>query len=342
FNSDFFSIAKAMYENQNISNNYYTNYSLIPVGSDWTDNRNIIGYYDPFNKEYKSTPTLDLILEAEQNQNIPFFLILDEMNLSHVERYFSDFLSAMESGEPIPLHSLGEMVLSDSGNKIPNSIKIPNNVFITGTVNIDETTYMFSPKVLDRANVIEFKFTKDDLEKYLNGESEKETANGDSSLAEQFLEISRRARGIENDKLPDPENFDKIKDTIKEVFNILDGSGQEFAYRTAGEIIRYTKVSFYIHNQIDENKDKPWDWKVAMDEQILQKVLPKLHGNRKKMQPILEGLAYYCLTGKLKLKDETSEDSNEQKKETIFKNSYSKVNSMLTNLQRDGFVSFIE
>lgn len=78
------------------------NHLLIPVGADWTDNTKILGFYNPLKKEYQSTPVLDFILLAEQNPAIPFFLILDEMNLSHVERYFSDFLSAMESGEPIP------------------------------------------------------------------------------------------------------------------------------------------------------------------------------------------------------------------------------------------------
>ena len=66
------------------------------------------------------------------------------MNLSHVERYFADFLSAIESGEEIPLYGKDE------------TLELPSNLFIIGTVNVDETTYMFSPKVLDRANTIEF------------------------------------------------------------------------------------------------------------------------------------------------------------------------------------------
>ena len=66
------------------------------------------------------------------------------MNLSHVERYFADFLSAIESYEEIPLYGNNE------------SLNLPDNLFTIGTVNVDETTYMFSPKVLDRANTIEF------------------------------------------------------------------------------------------------------------------------------------------------------------------------------------------
>ena len=61
----------------------------------------MLGFYNPLEKKYVSTPTLDFILDACKNPGVPYFLILDEMNLSHVERYFSDFLSAMESDEEI-------------------------------------------------------------------------------------------------------------------------------------------------------------------------------------------------------------------------------------------------
>ena len=128
-------IDEGIYENK-------SNYKIIPVGANWTENRHIVGYYNVITNEYQSTPAYDLIKEAN-NSTEPYFLILDEMNLSHVERYFADFLSAIESGEKIPLYGEEELTL-------------PENLFIIGTVNVDETTYMFSPKVLDRANVIEF------------------------------------------------------------------------------------------------------------------------------------------------------------------------------------------
>ena len=80
------------------------------------------------------------------------------MNLARVEHYFSDFLSALESGEPIPLHEdeAVEDGESESGPQVPRELRVPGNVLFTGTVNVDETTYMFSPKVLDRAFTIEF------------------------------------------------------------------------------------------------------------------------------------------------------------------------------------------
>ncbi|HRG07879.1 MAG TPA: DUF3578 domain-containing protein, partial [Cyclobacteriaceae bacterium] len=108
--------------------------------------------------------------------------------LSHVERYFADFLSAMESGEAIPLHS-GE----SDWDGIPPSIKLPENLFIVGTVNIDETTYMFSPKVLDRANVIEFRVTEAEMRQYLNSNAkldlESLRARG-ASMAASFVALA--------------------------------------------------------------------------------------------------------------------------------------------------------
>lgn len=89
------------------------------------------------------------------------------MNLSHVERYFSDFLSAMESDEEIPLYK--KPFHKENGEEcedvIPEKLRLPKNLFVTGTVNIDETTYMFSPKVLDRSNVVEFNPQKTDVVK---------------------------------------------------------------------------------------------------------------------------------------------------------------------------------
>ena len=73
---------------------------MIPVGADWTNREPLLGYPNALNVgEYirPESGALDLILNAQADSKNPYFLILDEMNMSHVERYFADFLSAMES-----------------------------------------------------------------------------------------------------------------------------------------------------------------------------------------------------------------------------------------------------
>lgn len=148
-------------------------YRVVAVGADWTTNENLLGYQDALRPEIYRKPTngaLDLMLRARDDAERPYFLILDEMNLSHVERYFADMLSAIESGEPIALHSATENLPGGNGDTlhVPPRLALPKNLFIVGTVNVDETTYMFSPKVLDRANVIEFRATAGQIESFLD------------------------------------------------------------------------------------------------------------------------------------------------------------------------------
>ncbi|HBI02428.1 MAG TPA: hypothetical protein DDY49_00165, partial [Paenibacillaceae bacterium] len=123
---------------------------IIPVRPDWNDEKSLLGYYNPLLKRYEKTAFLEFILEAGQS-NLPYFICLDEMNLARVEYYFSDFLSALESGYPIRLHDQTEEL-----DGVPPELTLPDNLFIIGTVNVDETTHTISDKVLDRASTLEF------------------------------------------------------------------------------------------------------------------------------------------------------------------------------------------
>lgn len=260
-----------------------SNSLLVPVGADWTDNTKILGYYNPLANngtgKYEKTPIFEFLEKAVENSNIPFFLILDEMNLSHVERYFSDFLSKME--------------LVDYKNKdkktyfdIPGYglLEFPKNLFITGTVNIDETTYMFSPKVLDRANVIEFKPGKDTiLDTLLSDNSNNETEPSDPNAAESFMKLANEVRSGEI-----PENtvglLNEIHDILDSFYTELEKFGFEFAYRTIKEIRLYT-----IAACMTAEGEMPTSTQIT-DIQILQKILPKIHGNRKQIGDLLENL----------------------------------------------------
>lgn len=273
--------------------NAIANKLIVPVGSDWTDNTKILGFYNPLKKTYESTKILDFILLARENPEIPFFLILDEMNLSHVERYFSDFLSAMESHEKIILYSKDE----DCDSDIPESIDLPENLFVTGTVNIDETTYMFSPKVLDRANVIEFLPAQSDVLSNFAAETQPvdiEPVNDGS--AEGFLALAKTVR--ETTTLP--AGADICKTILEGISNVLDGSGFEFAFRTAKEIRLYINAAYALAQNEEKTLSKE-DYVNLMDEQLLQKILPKIHGNRKQIGSLLEKLETFCTEKSLTL-----------------------------------------
>lgn len=291
------------------------NHLLIPVGADWTDNTKILGYYNPLSDngagKYEKTDVFKFIELAGANPEIPFFLILDEMNLSHVERYFSDFLSKMEL---LDYKENSEPVFFD----IPGygKLELPKNLFITGTVNIDETTYMFSPKVLDRANVIEFKPEMEDvldnLLKSSNGDDDK---TADPGVAEGFMKL---ANDIRSGEIPEEVQpiLNDIKPILASFYEKLEKCGFEFAYRTVKEIRLYAIAAFKT-----AEGETPTATDIA-DIQILQKILPKIHGNKKQIGNLLDELEKLC-------------DENQ------LKESLAKIRQMKDKLNRFQYASFI-
>ena len=338
-----------------------SNFKIVPVGADWTDNRHVLGFVNHLRDDgtdgkrpiYQTTDILDLLLEASENKDVPYFLILDEMNLSHVERYFADFLSVMErSGGRISLHKEGSgdnaesRLLRHPDDKlgVPQAIDYPQNLFVIGTVNIDETTYMFSPKVLDRATVIEFKVGTEAIGSYLeNPAGYPEMNRAADGVAKVFLELSLNARA-DGLAAMDVGLKKVLNQHLLEIFGIMEKGRYEFAYRTINEVIRYLKVC----HELAEDK-KAWmdgEWKADFDAQILQKILPKLHGSIGRISDLIVGLAHYCYRGELpseaapafsKLKDVVGLDS----KDATFSQSFKKLQAMAATLQSEQFVSFI-
>ncbi|HEY0132914.1 MAG TPA: hypothetical protein VGB85_02505, partial [Nannocystis sp.] len=127
--------------------------AVVPVSPDWRDPTGLLGYFNALQADatYQAEPALRLVLAAAKRPDLPYFLILDEMNLARVEHYFAPFLSAMETGDRLVLHAQDEPV-----NGVPPWVPWPRNLFIGGTINMDETTHAISDKVLDRAFTLEF------------------------------------------------------------------------------------------------------------------------------------------------------------------------------------------
>lgn len=343
-----------------LSNPSGDNSRVIAVGADWTDNRNVLGFVNHLrtNSEsgfptYQTTPVLELLLRARQDPDTPYFLILDEMNLSHVERYFSDFLSVMEQKDgQFDLHSEGPAsdqdfrlpVSGDSKTGVPQKLDYPQNLFVIGTVNIDETTYMFSPKVLDRANVIEFKVGRDDLGAFLEKPGAyPETQPAASGVAESFLELAKKTRAHQLELLPDSVR-DSVSRHLLTLFDLLRNERFEFAYRTAKEITLFLQVSRELAKE-----PEPWDnegWQEDLDTQILQKILPKLHGSIGRIAPLICSLSHYCETGQSDkapgLRELVNSPFNEEEKaKALFPRSAEKLREMAKTLSSEQFVSFI-
>ena len=302
--------------------------AFVPVRPDWIDNRGLLGYYNLLDQRYYPTKVLRLLLEAAKPENSgkPYFVILDEMNLAKVEHYFSDFLSIMESrtqnnpkGECIELHALRNHPVpavesTDSAPLyIPHEINIPNNVYFTGTVNVDETTYMFSPKVLDRANVIEFNEVSF---------SPKDFNTSDFRINKEHEEVLTWFHDSESmfcswqDLQSAFDKHPKFSTAVNEIKEVLQPYHLHFGYRVANEMARFILLSTKYIDFKDADLSK------AIDIQILQKILPKFHGTQGKLEKPLGELRDFC-------------------ESHGYGRSVNKLEQMLLDLKANGYCSFI-
>jgi hypothetical protein len=305
-------------------------YRIIPVGADWTNREPLLGYPNALKPEEYVKPdsgVIDLIMKANSNPELPHFLILDEMNLSHVERYFADFLSVMESNEEIPLYAEGTLI-----NGVPSKLKVPTNLFIIGTVNIDETTNMFSPKVLDRANTIEFRINNNEMEGFLSSANDlnmKDLLYKGATMAQSFISLS-------NNKSFTTKDLNEINKTLLNFFGELQKTGAEFGYRSATEILRLINQLDTLNNKITTSE--------KIDIAIMQKLLPKLHGSRRKLSPILETLGSFCLTEDIKVVKDVfdKDDFDYSNDKVLYPLSLEKIARMYKGAVDNGFASYAE
>lgn len=303
-------------------------YRIIPVGADWTNREPLLGYPNALNpKEYvkPDSGVLDLIIQANNQIDLPHFLILDEMNLSHVERYFADFLSAMESKEGIPLYAE-----STVENGVPAKLIVPSNLFIIGTVNIDETTNMFSPKVLDRANTIEFRVTLEEMKSFLGNIKDiniDALIGKGAGMAKSFLGMAAKRTFVKDDQ---------VNTALLQFFNELKKTGAEFGYRSATEILQLIHQLTVLDNNMTTYQ--------KIDIAIMQKLLPKLHGSRRKLCPVLETLGSFCISGDIKIIKDVFEisDFDFEASNVLYPVSLEKIARMYRGAIDNGFASFAE
>lgn len=304
-------------------------YCMVSVGADWTNREPLLGFPNALeNGKYvkPESGALDLILRAaNDDRNKPYFLILDEMNMSHVERYFADFLSAMESTDGnIYIHASSENItMNDETLSVPSSIKLPKNLFIIGTVNIDETTYMFSPKVLDRANVIEFRVSENEMSSFFSHPKELDMDSLRSvgaSMASSFVTRANEKGLIAKD----------LDTALMPFFIKLQEAGAEFGYRSASEISRFVKICTELATTNMTEAE-------VVDAAIIQKLLPKVHGSRNKIEKILKELGALCIN-----ESEQNFQFDEETYTIKYPLSYAKLKQMHKRVLSDGFTSFAE
>ena len=383
------------------------NFELIQVKPNWHNSMDVIGYLSNIpSPHYVFTPFIEFIVKAWQHPEVPFFLCLDEMNLAPVEEYFAEFLSAIESRsfedkeymtDPIikPFNSFGEDVAKMMVNALfPNftagdtesvttkiikhfrtkGLTLPKNLIVIGTVNMDETTFSFSRKVLDRAMSVEMNevdydsfltdTTDDDLKAIVKAFEENKDMKLNDLLVNRHIEAKKII-----EKLGEDAHF--AINYLKQVNALLEGTPFKLGYRAANEALIYLQASYEFGqtNRI-----------AALDNFTLMKILSRIEGDETKLKITdseadkerivkagvnVDGAKRYgdlnILTalrniitqilgesGNADVKNDVTDDaasenneeqnSSEQKKNEL--QSIKKIDSMLSQLKRDHFVSY--
>ena len=289
------------------------NFEMIQVKPNWHDSSELIGYVSRVSgkAEFVAGEFLKFIAKAWEDTDTPYFLCLDEMNLAPVEQYFAEYLSVIESRkshedglvttDPI-LEKVDEewyfnltasLTMKDDIRKKFNKegICIPQNLIVVGTVNMDETTFSFSRKVLDRAMTIEM--NEVDLDAGLTERYEHIEKLGYEEL------IGTAVEGV--DVYSDNrEVCDKALNYLKAVNAVLEGTPFKVAYRTRNEFLLYV-VNNLPYNKDEEGNELPDGYVIArtLDEVTNMKILSRIEGDDTKVTDSLLDNLKRVITEKL-------------------------------------------
>lgn len=295
-------------------------FKMVPVRPDWSDGSDLFGHKD-LNGNFIPGPVCEAFEKAEENREKPVFLCLDEMNLARVEYYLSDFLSVMESREKKDGH-----IVTDGIAQYEDGI--PDNLYIVGTVNMDETTFPFSKKVLDRANTIEFNYV--DLIPKESGEWDEVTP---LILPNSFLQTEYLV--LATDCKEEPDLVDKICTELQAFNEKLQKANAHVGYRVRDEIVFY-----HLNNKKAEDL---LTYEQAMDNEILQKILPRIQGSQAAIKTLLIDLYKLCYGSTAGIDPDTGHVGEQMKAAAAsakYPQSAWKIGYMMTRYEDDGFTSY--
>ena len=337
-------LAKACWKegDEEFGKNHPRNYCMVQVKPNWHDSSELIGYVSRINGEkYVIGPFLRFLAKAIKDENTPYFLCLDEMNLAPVEQYFAEYLSVIESRklnadgsittDPIiPFEdteaygTLIDQLFDTEADRIAYKSKdgkrltIPQNLFVIGTVNMDETTFSFSRKVLDRAMTIEMN------EVDLRGGLEKGKDNEIGYIGNSIIGDAAEGCDVyeENKDL-----CDQVLDYLKKVNTVLEGTPFKIAYRTRNEFLLYA-----VNRQLLDEKSQLWQ---TLDEMTSMKILSRIEGDGDRTQKVLEGLKT-LVDSEIVANIPEAEDNKEKAKSITA----AKIEEMLKKLKESGYTSY--
>lgn len=340
------------------------NYCHIEVKPNWHDSSELLGYYNALDGIYELTPFIRFVYRAIRFPEMPFFVCLDEMNLAPVEQYFAEYLSALETrtltAEGIVSAPLLEQSIFNGvdlakykqpsdilvvGYLKENGLKLPNNLYVVGTVNMDDTTHQFSRKVIDRAFTVE-----------MNG--------GD--LAEMFSQKNTNALKYRSDADVVPldaikscfihaseifenssyQKYEKtIKESVPEYLNAINArlanTPFQVSYRVQNELILYLA---YLIQQNNFPDDIDALTKEAVLAVLMEKILPRVQGDDKLLgrgrdKDVFTELKDYVEKALL-VKEETDDNTELVHGSDLYRQVTDKLEQMHKRLENSYFANF--
>lgn len=324
-------IAKACWKpgDADYGKNNPSNFCLVQVKPNWHDSTELLGYVSRMEGEkYVAGKFLPFVAKAWENLEVPHILCLDEMNLAPVEQYFAEYLSVIESRklnedgtittDPI-ITAVAEQWFWDLVQTLTSDgalqeqfkkegITLPPNLFVIGTVNMDETTFSFSRKVLDRAMTIEMN------EVDLEGGLTKAEQNELGEIGNSIIGLAVEGKDVYEDH---KDYCDQVIDYLKLVNEELENTPFKIAYRTRNEFLLYAvnRKAF----------DKESSLETALDEMTSMKILPRIEGDSERVKAPLDALR------------KLMQDQGWNEEKSI---SLKKIKEMLTKLQQSGYTSY--
>lgn len=316
--------------------NHPRNFCMVQVKPNWHDSSELIGYVSRLNGEkFIVGPFLRFLAAALKEPEVPYFLCLDEMNLAPVEQYFAEYLSVIESRKLNPdgtittdpiieyvdepwYHSLIAQLFDDEDRGASRRLTIPQNLFVVGTVNMDETTFSFSRKVLDRAMTIEMN------EVDLHGGLEKGAGNEIGYIGNSIIGDAAEGCDVYEDNR---DLCNQVLAYLEQVNTILEGTPFKIAYRTRNEFLMYA-----VNRQKLAPDSQLWQ---TLDEMTSMKILSRIGGDSDRTQSVLDKLKA-LVDERIVALIPPAEDGKPQQKSI----SATKIDEMLAKLKATGFTSY--
>ena len=312
-------------------------YKMVSVRPDWSDSSDLFGHVD-LNGNFVPGAIIDFVKKAELDGSYPYFLCLDEMNLARVEYYLSDILSVIETRDfkdgriqSSPLVDRTYYGADTAAAGRYGTVLLPENLYIIGTVNMDETTFPFSRKVLDRANTIEFSFVD------LMPNFETVTLNSPQALnlhntflKTEFLLLSQCSE--------ESESVSGYCLELQKINKILQQANAHVGYRVRDEIIFYL-LNNKKYGLFSEEQD--------IDNELMQKILPRIQGSSLSVKTMLCELFKLCAgdydgyqVQNDNVSDKMSKALRDTNRKIKYRHSAEKIELMIRRFEEDGFTSY--